>query len=72
MPNRDENGAKNAERSDDFRPKIEENGKVKEAGKKAIKKPYWAKFGRNAEHRTKRELSIFAGSKIKQVKESGS
>ena len=72
MPTRDENGAKNAERSGDFHPKIEENGKVKEAGEKASKKPYWAKFGRNAEHRTKRELSIFAGSKIKQVKESGS
>ena len=55
-----------------FTSKSKINGKVKEAGEKASKKLYWAKFGRNAEHRTKRELSIFAGSKIKQVKESGS
>ncbi len=55
-----------------FTPKSKIKGKVKEAGEKASKKPYWAKFGRNAEHRTNRELSIFAGSKIKQVKESGS
>ena len=55
-----------------FTPKSKINGKLKEAGEKASKKLYWAKFGRNAEHRTKRELSIFAGSKIKQVKESGS
>ena len=72
MSTRDENGAKNAECSGDFHPKIEENGKVKETGGKASKKPYWAKFGRNADHRTKRELSIFVGPKIKQVKESGS
>ena len=55
-----------------FYPKRQIKNKVKERERKATQPPRWAKFGRNAERTTSRELSIFAGSKIKQVKESGS
>ena len=33
-----------------FTPKSKINGKVKEAGEKASKKPYWAKFRDNGKH----------------------
>ena len=55
-----------------FTPKSKINGKVKETGGKASKKPYWAKFRGNEKTAQTEKLSIFAGSKIKQVKESGS
>ena len=70
MPHREKNGAKNAERSGDFHPKIEDKRQGQGNRLKTSKKPRWTKFGRNAEHGANRELPIFAGSKIKQVKES--
>ena len=68
MPNRDENGAKNAECSGDFYPKAKINNKGEQMPEKELARH----IGRNSGATGNTTLSIFAGSKIKQVKEPGS
>lgn len=54
-----------------FTPKSKKNGKVKEAGEKASKKPYWAKFGRNAEHEQSENSRFLQGRKSSRLKSLG-
>ena len=72
MPNRDENGAKNAERSGDFHPKIEDKWQGQGSRRKSKQKATLDEIQDNEKTVQSEKLSIFAGSKIKQVKESGS
>ena len=72
MPTRDENDSKNAKCMGDFHPKTANKKQGQGSNRKTSKKPRWAKFRGNEKTAQTEKLSIFAGSKIKQVKESGS